>query len=99
MSVTKVETAINNLKSRIGDRHRELREWENQLENLQVQRTKLVYGAGAGDIVTHKGTEYRVTRFSMLGHGGKPWAHGVSRKKNGEFSAVERTLYSDWETA
>ncbi len=98
MSIPKIEKAIGDLKSRIGDRRRELREWETQLEQLQSARVKLVYGAGVGDVVVSKGKEYRVTHFSAL-WADKPWAHGNPRNKDGKFGAADRALYGEWEPA
>jgi hypothetical protein len=66
---------------------------EQELHELRLD----LHDIHPGDIVTRKGVEYRVTRVTVSSWQRKPWLKGVAKKKNGEWGAAERQLFSDWE--
>lgn len=57
----------------------------------------LAYGIRPGVEVVSKGKAYKVTHVSLFGSCGKPWAKGVALKVNGDWSAREVHLFSDWQ--
>lgn len=83
---------IANLKSRVYDLDRQLREAEARLHDARLA----VCGVKVGDLViSRRGDEYRVVQVSHLEYS-KPWVVGVGRNKNGKFGTRNRNLFNDW---
>ena len=52
-------------------------------------------GIAVGDIVTHRGREYKIESIDTSWRG-KPWIRGFKKLKTGEWSGVSTKLYGEW---
>lgn len=88
---TQTTNNINNLKARVGDLERQLREARERLIAAQIEAT----GISVGDIVTSRGSKFRVTKIEPSFD--KAWLSGNPLRKDGSYGTAVRNLYSDWE--
>jgi hypothetical protein len=70
-------------------------------QNIIVSLVKLYHGISVGDVVIHRGSEYKITRlgihdWSIYDRDHKPWVYATPKNKNGEWSKADYCMYSEW---
>jgi len=75
---------------------------EKRNKELIRDLVKLFHDVAVGDVVKYKDNDYIVQRINLSSWGSydrttKPWLYACPKKKNGEWSGAERSLYRDWE--
>lgn len=90
MERTKHEMA---LMSQIANLRQKLRDKERELRNERIRKA----GVNIGDIVLHRGEEFRVAGIEVSAY--SMWLTVNPRKKNGEFGNAVRNLYTNWTLA
>ena len=96
---TPEEIKIKELEEKADSLNNQLREVHKEIKKLKQEIIAKKHGVSVGSIVSRSGHEFKVTSVmtEFFSCDNKPWLRGVMRKKNGEFSTQERSLYNEWE--
>lgn len=88
------EKELNDLKSRVGDLRRRLLEAERELRDAQVRHAPFRVG---DEVEARLGGSWQpaIVRRVEPQSWGEPWFKVSPRKKNGEWSSVERHAFGD----
>ena len=90
---------IQQCKIRVDQLEADLQVQRHEFNRLLLEQIEQIYGINVGSVVIYQKGRYVVsridTRYAI--NTIKPWVYGHPFKKDGNPSAVERTLYTEWE--
>lgn len=90
---------IQQAKSRIGQLEAELREKRKLLRKLELEAIERDHSIRLGSQVIYRGSAFAVTRIHPGYAGGKPSLYGAKFKKDGEPSARDQYIGTEWSAA